>query len=149
MGGIGQRKIEVLMVEDDSVDRFWLKMTGSNYSLSMVSDGRRAVNFLLKRGEYSEALTPDLIFLDVHLPILDGAEVLGQIPNSRELPVCVLTGPEANRSFFEREFGIDDSNYIVKPVSRESLLYSTRCQVASDVEFGVARAEERSSCFDI
>lgn len=129
-----QRKIEVLIVEDDSADRFWLeyalKMMGPNYSLSAVSDGREAVDFLLKRGAYADAPTPDLIFLDLHLPVLDGAEVLGQIPNSRELPVCVLTGYEADRGLFEREFDIEDSNYIFKPVSCKSLLESTRCRFA-------------------
>ncbi|HLX43952.1 MAG TPA: response regulator [Bryobacteraceae bacterium] len=129
--------IEVLVIEDDSTDRFWLeyalKMIAPNYSLSAVDNGQRAVDFLLKRGEYAEAPTPDVIFLDVHLPTLDGAEVLRQIPDARDLPICVLTGSEAERGLFEREFGIEGSNYIVKPVTRESLLESTHCRQVSRV----------------
>jgi two-component system response regulator len=129
---VGMRTVEVLMIEDDPADRFWLeyvlKSLRLNYSFSSVADGGDAVDFLLKRGKHAEALTPDLIFLDVHLPMLNGIEVLRHVPNARELPVCVLTSSEDERSLFQREFDIQDSNYLLKPVSQESLLASSCCQ---------------------
>ncbi len=101
---VGMRTVEVLMIEDDSADRFWLeyvlKSLRLNYSFSSVADGEDAVDFLLKRGKHAEAPTPDLIFLDVHLPMLNGLEVLRHVPNARELPVCVLTSSEDERSCF-------------------------------------------------
>jgi len=125
----GMRKIEILLIEDNAADRFWLEyvlqLLGQDYSFSSVADGEQALDFLLKRGRYSQAPTPDLIFLDVHLPGMDGIEVLRNIPNARELPICVLTSSAAQRNLFHREFGIQDSNYLLKPVSQDSLLEST------------------------
>jgi two-component system, chemotaxis family, response regulator Rcp1 len=124
--------VEVLMIEDNAADRFWLeyvlKSLRLNCSFSSVADGESAVDFLLKRGKYAEAPTPDLIFLGVHLPMLNGKEVLRHVPNAQELPVCVLTSSEDERTLFRREFGIQDSNYLLKPVSQESLLASSCCQ---------------------
>jgi CheY-like chemotaxis protein len=126
------RKTEVLVIEDNAADRFWLeyvlKMLGLDCSLSSVADGEHAVDFLLKRGSYFTAPTPDLIFLDVHLPILDGIEVLRQVPNAHQLPICVVTSSEAERKQFQLEFGIVNSNYLLKPVSQESLIESSCCR---------------------
>jgi len=102
-------------------------MFGLDYSFSAATDGEDAVNFLLKRGKYLQAPTPDLIFLDAHLPMLNGIEVLRQVPNARELPICVLTSSAAERNIFQREFGIQDSNYLLKPVTHGSILESSCC----------------------
>jgi len=121
-------KREVLVIEDNAADRFWLehvlKLVAEEYSLSFVTDGQQAVDFLLKRGQYHDAPTPDVIFLDVHLPILDGIEVLRQIPNARALPLCVLTSSEGEREAFRQEFGIEGSNYVLKPATQESVVSS-------------------------
>ena len=126
------RTVQVLMVEDNSADRFWLeyvlKSLRLDCSFSSVADGESAVDFLLKRGKHAGAPTPDLIFLDVHLPLLNGIEVLRWVPSAHELPICVLTSSKEERHLFQREFGIQDSNYLLKPVSQESLLQSACCQ---------------------
>jgi CheY-like chemotaxis protein len=122
-------KREVLVIEDNAADRVWLehvlKLVAEEYNNSSVTDGQQAVDFLLKRGQYRDAPTPDVIFLDVHLPILDGIEVLRQIPNARALPLCVLTSSESEREAFRQEFGVEDSNYVLKPASQESVLSSS------------------------
>jgi hypothetical protein len=88
---VGMQTLEVLMIEDNSVDRFWLeyvlKSLRPDCSFSSVPDGETAVDFLLKRGTHVEAPTPDLIFLDLHLPKLNGIEVLRQVPNAHKLPL--------------------------------------------------------------
>jgi CheY-like chemotaxis protein len=123
---------EVLIVEDNGADRFWLEYTLQNlegsFRLTAVTDGEQAVDFLLKRGAYEGAATPDMIFLDVHLPKLDGIEVLRQIPNAMDLPICVLTSSQDDREVFREEFGIEDSNYLLKPITQDSLLSSACCQ---------------------
>lgn len=129
---IEMRKREVLVIEDNAADRFWLehvlKLAAEDYTLSSVTDGEQAVSFLLKRGKYSLAPTPDVIFLDVHLPTLDGIEVLRQLPNARDLPICVLSSSEAERELFESEFGIERSNYLTKPASQAHIAASSRCR---------------------
>jgi two-component system response regulator len=126
------RSIEILVIEDNAADRFWLEyalqMLGQNYSLSSVTDGEQAVDSLLRRGRYSQAPKPDLIFLDAHLPMMDGIEVLRNIPNARDLPICVLTSSSSHRNQFHREFGVQHSNYLLKPISHDSLLESAFCR---------------------
>src|SRR5437762_10862326 len=99
------RQVELLAVEDNSTDLFWLKevlnQIGLPHALSVAEDGVRAVKFLLKQGEYAQAPTPDLILLDFHLPILTGLEVLHQVPNAEALPICVLTSSDAERAAFK------------------------------------------------
>jgi two-component system response regulator len=123
---------EVLIVEDNGADRFWLEYTlqslGGSCRFSTVTDGEQAVDFLLRRGSYEGAGTPDMIFLDVHLPKLNGIEVLRHIPNAKDLPICVLTSSSGERESFREEFGIEDSNYLLKPITQDSLLASACCQ---------------------
>ena len=125
------RLIEVLAVEDNSADLFGLKSvlaeTGVEHRLSVADNGERAVSFLLKKGEYAQAPTPDLILPDVHLPVLNGFEVLREVPNADELPICVLTSSNAERDLFRKEFGIQGLKYLIKPVTRDSLLACFRC----------------------
>ena len=122
-------KIKVLVIEDEPADRMWLEAVlreiGLDCSYSAASDGEQALDFLLKRGKYSLTPTPDLIFLDLHLPKLDGVEILRRVPNAQELPICILTSSDADRELFRLEFGITDSNYLIKPVSPRNLLASS------------------------
>jgi CheY-like chemotaxis protein len=126
------RKLQVLIIEDDSVDRFWLeyvlKMFLGDTSFSSVANGELAADFLLKRGGFPQAPTPDLIFVDLHQPVLDGKEVLRQIPEAQTLPICVVTNSDTQRTLFASEFGIHDSNCLLKPVSLECLAGSSHCQ---------------------
>lgn len=121
-------RYEVLVVEDNGADRFWLEYVlqslGVDCTVFAVTDGEQAVDFLLKHGQYVHAPTPCAIFLDVHLPKLGGLEVLRNIPNAQELPICVVTNSEAERAAFREEFGIPDSNYLLKPVSQAGILGS-------------------------
>ncbi len=123
--------MKLLAVEDNYADIHWLKMVldrmGVVYTLSVVTDGQKAVDFLLKRGEYSEASEPDLVLLDLNLPKLTGVEALEAIPHSERLPVCIVTGSPAEREQVMRRFSIRRIAYMVKPVDRERLLNCFRC----------------------
>ena len=124
-------RYKFLVVEDNDLDvlklRTTLKEMGVECSLSVVTDGEAAVDFLLKRGRYARVASPDLIFLDLHLPKLSGIEVLGAIPNSRGLPICVITGSNAERDALKKQFGVRRIAYLIKPVDRYGLLNSFRC----------------------
>ena len=120
-----------LVVEDNDLDasqlRTTLKQMGVECSLSIVTDGEAAVDFLLKRGRYAGMPNPDLIFLDLHLPKLSGIEVLAAIPNSRALPICVVTSSGAERDALKNQFGVRRIAYLIKPVDRYGLLNCFRC----------------------
>jgi two-component system, chemotaxis family, response regulator Rcp1 len=125
------RRIELLVIEDNSADLFWLKsileQIGLQHRLSVVGDGAKAVSFLRKQGEYANAPTPDLILLDINLPILNGIEVLREIPDAKGLPICIVSSSIAECELSGREFAITDSRYLIKPVTRDGLLRCFRC----------------------
>jgi len=124
------RRIQVLAIEDNSADVFWLETVlndvGLDHALSVAEDGAQGLDFLLKCGEFETAPTPDIIFLDSNLPRLNGAEVLRKVPHPETLPLCVLTSSIEDRDRFRDEFGIEEPRYLIKPVSRDRLLSCLR-----------------------
>lgn len=125
------RSLKILLVEDNEADAHYLQMVldrmGVAYSITILCDGESALNFLLKRGEYLKAPTPNLIFLDLNLPKLSGVEVLEALPTSRRFPFCILTGSATERDKLKKKFGIRRIAYVVKPVTREMILNCFRC----------------------
>jgi len=124
------RQIQLLAVEDNYADVYWLKLMldriGCVYALSVVTDGESAVDYLLRRGRYVDAAKPDLILLDLNLPKLNGVEVLRAVPNSRDLPICIMTSSIVERELLRQEFGIEGPSYLVKPLDADKLLASLR-----------------------
>lgn len=67
--------------------------------MDMVDDGEKCMAYLRKQGPYLNAPTPDLILLDINLPVMDGREVLAEILKDgalRSLPVVILTTSESD-----------------------------------------------------
>jgi CheY-like chemotaxis protein len=90
-------KCNVMLVDDDENDRLLfgsaLKDTGLNVELFEVSDGYAAINYLLS-AEPAEFPLPDVVFLDLKMPALDGFEVLKEIrsrPELKRLTVFILS----------------------------------------------------------
>ena len=65
----------MLLIDDDSTDRELfidaIGLSGKGYTVSEASHGREAIDHL----EASEKL-PDLIILDLNMPVMDGRETL-------------------------------------------------------------------------
>src|SRR3954451_10647751 len=88
----------VLHVEDSDTDaylfRLALQEAGIAAVVYRVSDGEQAMLFLHKLGAFTHAPTPDLVFLDINMPRMNGWEVLAALPANeqiRSIPVVVLT----------------------------------------------------------
>lgn len=83
--------------------------------ITVMRDGWEAIQFLLKKGEYKNADSPDLVLLDMNLPKKNGHEVLKAIrsnPETSNMPVIMLTTsvPE------EEHVDTNANKYIAKPV---------------------------------
>jgi CheY-like chemotaxis protein len=81
--------VRVLLVEDDpSVAQMYkLKLELDGYQVEVAPDGVKAL-------EMAHAILPDIIFLDIRLPKLDGLEVLERLrsdPATEPLPVVILS----------------------------------------------------------
>lgn len=91
----------VILVADDDWDDFVilrdaLKESDLEHELFYVANGKELLDYLHGSGASKESLTPrpDLILLDLNMPILDGREALRTIkqePNLRDIPIVVLT----------------------------------------------------------
>lgn len=126
------RAIEILLVEDNPGD---IRLTREALfdskifnHLSVVIDGVEAMKYLAKEGEYSNALTPDLILLDLNLPKMDGRQVLQQVKKLNIkpiIPIIVLTtSDDENDILMTQQLGA--SHYITKPVMLENFMEIVR-----------------------
>jgi CheY-like chemotaxis protein len=124
--------IEVLLVEDDPGDvlliREAFEFNKVHNNLNVVSDGEQAIEYLRRRGEWGNALRPDLVLLDLNLPRKDGREVLAEVkgdPELRAIPIVVLTTSEAEEDVL-KSYQLHANAYVTKPVDFERFVSIVR-----------------------
>ena len=135
--------IQILLVDDSSDDvlltRRALKKGKVLNNLSVVDDGVEAINFLHRRGEYSDAPRPDIILLDLNMPKKDGREVLSEIKADdglKQIPVVVLTTSEADIDILE-SYSLHANCYVTKPVDLDQFMHVI--QTLEDFWFNVVK----------
>lgn len=114
--------VTILLVEDNPADaeltQKGLQRAKLWTDLHVVEDGEQALAFLRHQAPYAEAPQPDLIFLDLNLPKMDGREVLAEIksdPLLEHIPVVVLTSSDADADVL-KAYKLKASCYVKKPV---------------------------------
>jgi two-component system, chemotaxis family, response regulator Rcp1 len=113
--------LSVLLVEDDPGDvliaREALAAGRLSTDLHVVTDGVDALSYLRRTDEFSEAIRPDLILLDLNLPRKSGHEVLAEVkqdPDLRRIPVVVLTTSQAPEDI-AKSYDLHASAHVSKP----------------------------------
>ncbi len=121
-------RIEILLIEDDAGDTLMIKEAFEDNkitnNLTCITDGEQAVDYLLRRGDHTDAARPDLILLDLNLPRLSGHEVLAEIKAHEELrviPVVVLTTSAAEEDIL-RSYQLHANAYVTKPVDFDQFI---------------------------
>ena len=125
----GSRPAEVLLVEDNEDDvvltREGFKCAKLMVNLHHVQNGVECMAFLRKQGSYREVPSPDLVLLDLNMPVMDGREVLAEIVRDRQLqhlPVVVLTTADENDEIMSL-YKMRVSSYIKKPIDFQQFVY--------------------------
>lgn len=120
--------IEILLVEDNEGDirltREAFKEGKLSNNLHVAKDGVEALAFLNHQPPYAQAVSPDIILLDLNLPKKDGREVLAELKTHAKLkriPVVVLTTSKAEQDIL-RAYDLHANCYITKPVGLEAFL---------------------------
>ncbi|GAB3471111.1 response regulator [Polaromonas eurypsychrophila] len=126
---LGNSRIaEILLVDDNDDDVFLTREAFDAASLRVnlrhVDNGEKCLQYLRGQGAYGGVSKPELILLDLHMPVMDGYEVLAEIVKDdklRHLPVVVLsTSYEA--ADIHKMYGLRCNSYITKPVDFENFV---------------------------
>ncbi|OBH26227.1 two-component system response regulator [Mycobacterium sp. E342] len=126
------RAIDILLVEDDPGDelitREAFEHNKLNNRLHVAHDGEEGLDYLYRRGKFSDAPRPDLILLDLNLPKYDGRQLLEQIksdPDLARIPVVVLTTSSAEEDIL-RSYKLHANAYVTKPVDLDQFMKAVR-----------------------
>lgn len=110
---MASRKIRTLIVDDEPLARERVRtMVGQEADLEVIAearDGAEAVDAILSR-------EPDLVFLDVQMPKLDGFEVISSVGPERMPPVVFTTAFDHHAL---RAFEVQAVDYLLKPFDHE------------------------------
>jgi response regulator NasT len=130
----GRRR--VVIAEDEALIRMDLAemLAEEGYDVvGQVGDGARAV-------ELTEQERPDLVILDVKMPVLDGIAAAERIARARIAPVVILTA-FSQRELVDRARDAGAMAYLVKPFSRSDLVPAIEIALSRFAELGALERE--------
>lgn len=113
-------KFQILVVEDDSPIRNLIATTlkTHNYKYLLAQNGEEAII-------QASTHDPDVVFLDLGLPDMDGVEIIRKIREWSNMPIIVISARSEDEDKIEAlDAGADD--YLTKPFSVEELLARLR-----------------------
>ena len=128
---MNEKIVTFLLAEDDPDDRYLigeaLDESGTPNQLFYVVNGEELLDYLKHQGKFADPEKyprPDLILLDLNMPLMDGREALVEIKNDsalRRIPIIVLTTSQADEDINSTyELGV--TGFITKPMSFSELV---------------------------
>ena len=111
-----ERKKRILLVDDEPAFTRLMKLnieTNGGYEVQVENNGSRAV-------AAARAYRPDVIFLDVIMPDIDGGQVAAELradPKLKDTPVVFLTAVVSKNEVIERGDVIGGQMFLAKPVT--------------------------------
>ncbi|MCB8958451.1 MAG: response regulator [Nocardioides sp.] len=132
----GSATRRVVIAEDEVLIRMDLAemLAEDGYDVvGQAGDGQTAV-------QLAEELRPDLVILDVKMPVLDGIAAAERIAGARIAPVVILTA-FSQRDLVERARDAGAMAYLVKPFSRTDLVPAIEMAVSRFAELSLLESE--------
>lgn len=126
---MNKTKLKVLLVDDDTIYQYiaskTLEATGLTRKIITCSNGEEAYRFLETNKNNPEEL-PDIILLDVNMPVMNGWDFLHAFKNLhsaslKDIPIFLVTSSvnDADINYAHQFSNVQD--YIVKPLVKEKL----------------------------
>ena len=122
------KPIEILLVEDNPAD---VRLTQEAFrdakvhnTLNVARDGVEALAYLRREGAFATVKRPDVIFLDLNLPKIDGRQVLSVLKSDtalKRIPVVILTTSQAEQDILQ-SYILHANCYVTKPVDLDQFL---------------------------
>ncbi len=116
------KPIHILLVEDSEGDILLITEALAESkivnTISVVKNGKLAIDFLTQKEPFKEETLPNLILLDINLPKKNGQEVLKYIKEStklRQIPVVMLTTSSSKKDILDA-YNNYVNCFITKPV---------------------------------
>ena len=128
---------KILIAEDNTElnDMMRNYLIKAGHSVYQAFNGAQAL-------EYARSMQPDLVLLDIMMPVIDGYEVCTSLRNEMSIPVIVVSaivGEDEKLRMFE--LGADD--YITKPFSFKEMVGRVNAQLRRYYEFNTQDRAER------
>jgi two-component system, OmpR family, alkaline phosphatase synthesis response regulator PhoP len=116
-------KKKILLVDDEAtiVQSLRYNLERSGYAVTAAGDGRSAVALVASE-------QPDLVILDIMLPLLDGIEACKEIRKTSKVPIIMLTAKDQEfDKVLALELGADD--YVTKPFSLGEIIARVKARL--------------------
>ena len=129
---MAETPIEILIVDDNPGDVLLTKEALRDArilnNVHVAPDGAVALAFLKQEGSYRDAPIPDLVFLDLGMPRVDGFQVLAEMkadPQLRRISVIVMSSSDAETDL-ARAYDAQIAAYLVKPIDLDAYFSAIR-----------------------
>jgi two-component system response regulator VicR len=134
------RKILVVDDEKPIADILQFNLKKEGYDVYCAYDGNEALKMV-------EEIQPDMVLLDIMLPLRDGMEVCREIRKKYEMPIIMLTAKDSEiDKVLGLELGADD--YVTKPFSTRELIARVKANLRRHQTF-VSQPEAESETSEI
>jgi len=109
-------KKKILLVEDSHIIQLLIQeiLDNRNYVVDFASDGKQALDYLDKD-------KPDILILDLMMPIMDGFKMLENIEKPIPFPILIVTARSDFKSI-GKAIELGASDYLIKPFNSSNLL---------------------------
>jgi CheY-like chemotaxis protein len=118
----------ILLVDDDEVFHLLssrlLKQLGITKGVHSVRNGREAINFISKN-DFAAASGPDVIFLDLNMPIMDGFSFIEafkkmEIPHKERIVIIIVSSSQDPKDL-ARAADLGIVHYLTKPITEKEI----------------------------
>ncbi len=116
------KPIHILLVEDNEGDILLTTDAFADYktktTVSVVKNGKLALEYMFKKGEFQTAVRPDIVILDINLPFKNGLEVLEIIKSDESMkfiPTIMFT-TSSSKSDILKAYANHANAFITKPI---------------------------------